>query len=298
MSFTVFPASSTKNRFQFLLTAILLSLLVACSNPRRDHFAAVSDPAVLKRGAMLVHGLAACGVCHGSEPRPNSPLIGGRPQTDLYGEVLAPNITPAKSGIAGWTGEEIMVALRGAEGKGERKLSTKVHRGFEWMSDDDLVAVVSYIRSIPPIEHEVARRDVGFIDRNTTGLFDSARDVRGYVPPVDSNNEVTYGQYLVDNVARCSVCHNTEATFATSEGYLTGGATIRVGDKEKIAPGISGSALYGLGDWSEVEIVKYFQTGETPQGKFSDPDFCPVEFYRLAPASDLHAMAVYLKSVR
>ena len=280
-----------------LLTFFFLLALTACSGSGPEPRQKISNPDVLSRGARLVNGLAACGTCHGKISSPDSPLTGGRASNDIYGEVNAPNITPAKTGLASWSTNEVMRAVRNSVGKGGTELSQSMHSGYLWMSDDDLLAIVGYLRTVQPAENEVERRSVGFFSRNTSGIFQSRKKVAGYVPSINPNERISYGRYLVDNVANCGYCHNSPSTTLSSEGYLQGGKSFERAGIEKSAPPLNASSASPIPSWSEAEIVAYLQTGLTPERKSVSPEFCPHNFYRNAPQADLAAVAVYLKSV-
>lgn len=81
------------------------------------------------------------------------------------------------------------------------------------------------------------------------------------------------------------------------EKYLEGGRTISSDLGEKVAPAINGSRVYGLGEWTEAQIVAYLKTGIGPDGSVSDSKFCPTGFYRNASDEDLTAIARYLRTV-
>ncbi|RIL09288.1 MAG: hypothetical protein DCC75_06870 [Proteobacteria bacterium] len=160
------------------------------------------------------------------------------------------------------------------------------------------MAIIAYLSSLPPVENEVSRRTLGTLTRNTTGILDSWKEVRGYVPSLNQRFGVEYGKYLLENVARCQSCHNTPGTLMTEGEYLMGGSTMRHERGEKRVPGISSSPEEGLGAWAEEDIVRYLQTGGTPENNYSDASFCPVGFYRNSDPKDLMAIAKYLKTVR
>ena len=273
-------------------------ILTGCSEDRSGLRPTIPlSPGEALRGREIVTGLAACGVCHGESSSPEARLSGGRLVYDLYGEVQAANLTPASSGLGEWEARDLFRALRSQRSRDDRKLSPHVHKGMEWMSDRDVLAIASYLRTLAPVEKEVEKRSVSFVSRYTTGLFEGSSDLRGFVPGVDSRNQTAYGKYLVTSVARCTSCHNTQATLISAEGHLTGGTPVRREKGEKIAPDITASLVYGIGGWSEDAIVRYLGSGETPDHKIVDSDYCPVNFYARAPESDLRAMAVYLKTV-
>ena len=283
------------NRFPFLL--VLAVLVSACSNDDPPHLRRVEKDSYSAHVEALVRGLAACGWCHGAGQQPDSPLSGGRAVEDRYGEVNAPNITWSESGIKSWSTTELVQAIRNARSREGEDLSQDVHRGYLWMSDDDILSIVSYIRSAPPKENDVERRSVGFISRNTTGFWESRKTVSGYVPSINPLEKVAYGQYLTNHVANCSFCHNSSPTLLSGEGYLAGGKIITRGDASKAAPALNGGPESAVKGWAENDLVQYFKTGRTPEGRQIDPVFCPHNFYRNAANAELEAMAAYLKTV-
>ena len=224
-------------------------------------------------------------------------LSGGQILYDQYGELNAPNITPSETGIKNWDTMELLQFFRTGIRPDESTISPQMHRGMEWISDDDALAIISYLKNIPAVEKEVEHRSVSILEENTTGFFDSVRSVKGYVPEIDKSYQIEFGQYLVDHVARCGSCHNTPATIFSAELYLAGGATIKTAGGEKVAPNITQSDTNGIATWSEDQIVTYLQTGNMPGGRSVDHDYCPVDFYKNALPEDLVSLAKYLKSI-
>ncbi len=285
---------SNLTRAVFLL---LLSLVLsACGTDRTREILPTRVEADLNRGRELFNGLAACGFCHGQKIEPGSLPTGGRQVYDIHGAVVASNLTPAKSGLHDWKSDNLVNLIRQGVDRQGRAISPEVHRGYEWMSDKDLISIIAYLSSMPAIEKQHERREVSFVDRNTTGLLEQSRTVSGYVPAVDPRHSLAYGRYLVDHVARCSVCHSSPSSYFISEEYFAGGKTIRFSEGEKIAPALRGSGPEGIAPWGSKDIVNYLRTGVTPDNNRSDNRFCPVGFFARASDADLIAIASYLKS--
>jgi hypothetical protein len=81
-----------------------------------------------------------------------NPLESRRP-----GVVYPPNITPDEdTGIGLWTDRQIANAVRAGIGRhGTRRLSTMPWQGYAQLHDDDVNAIVGYLRSIAPIRNKV-----------------------------------------------------------------------------------------------------------------------------------------------
>ncbi len=281
------------------LLILVLFLVVSCGNPPKPTpILPSATPELIEKGKYLVKTLAACGFCHGETADPSAALSGGRVVWDNYGEVQAPNITTSMDGIGSFSTQQVIAAIRASVAPGDRKLSPYSHRGYEWLSDQDAVAITGYLQTLPGVNKQVQKRDLGFMSRNTTGLFEKRMaEVPPFVPPIPRAHEVAFGKYLVDNVARCGTCHHTQPTLLSEGKYLGGSNEVTIAGKTKLAPNITGSEVYGLGKWQETEIVRYLRTGISPDKRRSDPDFCPIKFYAKATDADLLAIARFLKTV-
>ena len=123
----------------------------------------------VERGEYLVE-LLGCGSCHTNgalvgEPDVSRPLAGSRTgiaytsplENSRPGVVYPPNLTPEEdTGIGGWTDRQIGDAIRAGIGRhGNRRIATMPWQGYAKMTDDDVGAIVTYLRSIKPVRHEV-----------------------------------------------------------------------------------------------------------------------------------------------
>ncbi|HEX6979621.1 MAG TPA: cytochrome c [Alphaproteobacteria bacterium] len=124
-----------------------------------------TQPPDVNRGAYLVRAVAHCGECH--TPRdalggPDSSRLLAGTSDGPDGERV-PNITPhPETGIGAWSTADLLDVLKlgmtpdgdfvgGSMGEVVRNTTSK-------LSDDDLRAVVAYLKSLPPVENRVARR--------------------------------------------------------------------------------------------------------------------------------------------
>lgn len=117
-----------------------------------------------ERGAYLVNTLAACGNCHtphdaDNQPVPGMELAGGREFDNELGHIIGPNVTPdPDTGIGKWSETQIVYALR----TGKRPDGTIIGppMPIEWyrqLSDRDALSIATYLKSVKPVHHEVAR---------------------------------------------------------------------------------------------------------------------------------------------
>ena len=256
-----------------------------------------ATPELAIRGQILANGLGACGHCHSMTGDPNEPLSGGRTMSDKFGDIQGPNITLAASGIGSWSEGDFIRTFRAYVKPNGGVVAPSFHSGVEWMSDVDLGALTTYIRSLPAVENEVPDREISWLDENTVGFFDSKSDVRGLVPQIPRAFRAEYGQYLVDHVAHCGSCHSQPEGIILSASYMSGGEEIYFDGEAKVAPDITSSPDSGLGEWSESDYKTFFATGRTRDGRQVDARFCPVRYYSRAAPEDIDAMVTYLRTI-
>ncbi|MCK6528432.1 cytochrome c [Myxococcota bacterium] len=198
--------------------------------------AASTDPEVIERGRYLAYGPAHCAICHTGEDRDHpervmqEPFDGGLEfAMGPLGTRYAPNLTPdPETGIGRYTDAEVARAIRtGVLPSGELSVFMSVSVGE--LSDQDLVAVLSFLRSLPPVRNEVRQGSWSFLTRAflRLGLFGlEPRPLEGpaHVPPGDEPS-VERGKYLADHVAFCQGCHSPVdmATFRVTGPPYSGG---------------------------------------------------------------------------
>ncbi len=111
---------------------------------------------------------------------------------------------------------------------------------------------------------------------------------------------VAKGKYLVDEVAKCGMCHtpNDDSGKPDASKYLKGGTMniqpVKAVDKwHQTAPDItSTSRLWQR--WNDAGFVKFLETAAGPTGNHADP---PMPAYKFAH-DDAQAIADYLKSLK
>jgi mono/diheme cytochrome c family protein len=127
------------------------------------------NKATVERGEYLVE-LLGCGSCHTDGALAGDPdfdkALGGSKTGIAYtnplgeknpGIIYPSNITPdLKTGIGDWTDSQIANAIRAGIGRhGSRRLASMPWRGYARISEEDVTAIVGYLRSIEPVEHRV-----------------------------------------------------------------------------------------------------------------------------------------------
>jgi len=119
-------------------------------------------------GGYIVLALAHCFECHTpmGPAGPDMSKLGAGGFDFAFGSgiVKSANITPDKeTGIGEWTDAEIKAAIvegKGAHDSADRPLLPLMPVGFfKNMTDEDVDAIVAYLRTIPPVVNEVERTD-------------------------------------------------------------------------------------------------------------------------------------------
>jgi mono/diheme cytochrome c family protein len=253
------------------------------------------------RGKYVLGATGGCG-CHTEKDR--AAHSGGRKYDGPFGTVYSTNITADRqTGIGGWTDEQIIVAIRsGRRPNGERLIPVHPYPVFNGMAEEDLRALVAYLRTIPPVSRANLPKKI------TVPLFESvflpawlaAFAPRETAPPVAPASGLARGEYLVRAVGHCGECHTPRGiTNATDNSrFLAGTAK---GPEGEVVPNITPDRDTGL-TWSEEEIAEYLGTGNKPDGDVASGLMDEVirgttAGYRDLSKADRLAIARYLKSL-
>lgn len=112
-----------------------------------------SQSAQWNRGAYLVQALGHCEACHTAKDFLGGPKSGERFRGGIFGTWFAPDITSNRhTGIGGWTDDELREFLRkgfNTHSAAAGEMGEMVAFSSSQMTDQDLDAVVTYLRSLP-----------------------------------------------------------------------------------------------------------------------------------------------------
>jgi mono/diheme cytochrome c family protein len=265
---------------------------------------ASTDTEVIARGRYLVYGPAHCAYCHntaetgaaldrGEQP----PLSGGMVFKLPVGTFRTPNLTPdSATGIGAMSDGHIARMVRyGVRRDGRAGLP---FMNFHDLSDADLVAVVSYLRSQPAVSHAVLPHEPNFIGKAMMAFVIKPISPRA-PPPPESPAGVTVerGAYLVSAVAECADCHTERSLMsgAFTGPRLAGGVAMESDSAgiEFVPPNLTPEPRTGrIAAWSEDQFVARFRQGRVIPGS-------PMPWNAFARMSDddLRAIYRYLRTV-
>jgi hypothetical protein len=243
------------------------------------------DPAVLARGKHLAEAVWPCAAskCHGSD------LAGG--ETIAFGPLATltgPNITGAGLGAA-YNDAELARLVKHGIKKDGRSLRFMPTQDMSWIPDSDVVAIVSYLRTVPNVDKPngpcVVKTLGKVLDRREQVELDVARRIdhakNEAVPAPEPT--ANYGRFLA---RLCTGCHGQ---------HFSGGKMPGAPPEFPIPANITFDPS-GLAGWTYEDFDKLLTTGVKKNGKNLDK-FMPIEAFGKMDDTEKHAIYEYLKTV-
>jgi mono/diheme cytochrome c family protein len=287
---------STPSRAAAMIGSVAL-LVVACA------FDDACAETAVQRGAYLVTTIGACGNCHtpkdaAGKEITSQALTGGLEFDDPgIGHVIIPNITPDKdTGTGKWTDAQIVTSLRdGTRPDGTiigPPMPIPVYRD---LSDGDAAAVATYLRSLKPVHHAVARTEY------------KIPLPPAYGPPVthvdepDRKDKVAYGGYLA-TFGHCVLCHTPpgkDAPFDMSRAFAGGRELPDLSKSHAvtISRNITSDPADGIGKWTDDQIKRAIVDGVRPDGTRLVRTM-PFDWYKRMTPADLDSIVAFLHTVK
>jgi mono/diheme cytochrome c family protein len=268
---------------------------------------ASSDPSVIERGKYLAYGPAHCAYCHTPETDHAAldagqqvPLRGGM-QFDLpFGKVYSRNLTPdPETGIGSRTDGELARILRhGVRADGRAAIP---FMEFHDMSDEDLVAVISFLRSQPAVKNEVPDHAFNFMGKGIMAfLIEPVGPAKA--PPAKSPAvapTVERGEYLANNIAACVSCHtNRSMKDGSYIGPQFAGGQVQMLSSDPntvlVTPNLTPDPKTGhITNWTEDEFVARFRQGVKIKGSHM-----PWGAFARMHEDDVRALYRYLRNLQ
>jgi mono/diheme cytochrome c family protein len=242
-----------------------------------------SDAASIQRGEHLAT-IFMCSDCHTGN-------MGGQVFYTVPGmlSIPTPNLTSGAGGAGAIFGDEDWVrAVRHGVSPDGRALFIMPSNAFNQMSDEDLGALIAYIKSLPPVDNRMPERRVEIMGRLMmgAGMFPpfAVDQIDHTSPPAAAPQPgvtVAYGQYLT---RICTNCH----------GANLNGAPFGPPGQEVPTPNLTPAGE--LGSWSEQDFIKTLRTGVTPSGHQLSEEM-PWKYFGQMSDEELGAVWLYLHSL-
>jgi mono/diheme cytochrome c family protein len=262
-------------------------------------------PQRLERGRYIFTGLSGCVHCHspweGSQrgfPPVMSLMGSGQVLVEQasLGRIVAPNLTPdMQTGSGTWTDDQLARAIREGIGHDGRTLFPMMpYQNFRGMSDEDLASVVVFLRSLPPIRHELPKTTVAFPVKYLIKRL--PQPVTSPVSAPLAINRVQWGKYLV-RLASCANCHTARGAHGKPipDMDFAGGQTIAMDGVMSTSANLTPDAS-GIPYYDEALFIRTLRTGMVGARELSS--IMPFVLYRNLSDDDLKAIFAYLQTLK
>jgi cytochrome c553 len=204
--------------------------------------------------------------------------------------IPTPNLTYGAGGVGATnTDGDWVCAIRHGVGHDGRALWVMPSLSFSHLSDEDLGALIAYLKSRPPADNELPERTFAPLGRVMLALnmmppvsVDQIDHTASHANAPEPGVTVEYGEYLASTT--CIECHGAQ---------LNG---IPFGPPGKQTPTPNLTPRGELAAWSEEEFIATLRTGVTPGGH-QLKDVMPWKYFSQMTDDELKAIWMYLQSL-
>jgi mono/diheme cytochrome c family protein len=262
---------------------------------------ASKDSAVIARGKYLAFGPAHCSTCHvpmnkvmDVENGEVIPLSGGWELSIPPGTFRAPNLTPdMETGIGKKTDGEIARVLRHMVSSDNKFVFPFMP--FTELSDDDVTAIISFLRSQPAVKNEVKKSELSFMGKALSAFGMLKPEGTKGTPPKSVTMDTTaeYGKYMANYVANCVGCHtNRDLKTGAFIGEPFAGGLLFVPDpfsegRSFVTPNLTPHEETGImTGWTEDVFVTRLKSGKIHKGS-------PMAWGAFSRINEMEVRAIY-----
>ncbi|MEQ8219189.1 MAG: c-type cytochrome [Arenibacter sp.] len=230
-----------------------------------------SSPVAIARGEKLAVMLcASCHLNHRTNKLTGQKMMDAPPE---FGEIYSQNITQDKTyGIGDWTDGELVYLLRTGI-KRDGKYSPPYMAKLPHMADQDINAIISFLRSDHPMVKADPTPDVPPKPSLLTKIlcrvaFKPLPMPTQAIPLPNADDSVELGKYLAHNLD-CFSCHS--ADFKTndflnpelSDGYFGGGnKPLNLQGRVMLTSNLTPDKETGIGNWNKEDFVNALKYGQ------------------------------------
>lgn len=267
-------------------------------------------PSRMQRGAYLVNHVAVCMDCNSTRDwtkfsgpvTPGTEGMGGElfdHSLGFPGSIYAKNITP--SGIGNLTDGELYRSLtEGVRKDGKPLFPLMPYLSYTQLSEEDLLSIIAYVRSLKPIENRVQET---VLDFPVNLLVKTMPQRHKPVPEPNRSSAYEYGKYLA-NTAGCIDCHSQQVEGKMLEGMrYAGGMEFALPVGTVRSANITPDEQTGIGLWSKDLFVSRFKFYDKPGTQMVPADsvgyvsVMPWSMFAGMTEEDLGAIYTYLRTV-
>lgn len=282
-------------------------VLSPASRPAPD-MKAPSSPEAVARGKYLVEHVTGCTGCHSpvDDTKPGDPPIEGKrgagrdfgPMGEAPFRLRSHNLTPDKeTGIGSWTDGEVVRAMREGIGKDGHVLFPQMpwQTYAKGISDDDALAIVAYLRTLPAVKNDPGKTEVKFpVSMFIRGL---PKPLTASPPPAPApTDKLARGRWLLD-VCSCHDCHDsvTPRMEKVPGKGLAGGMRFPLPKGDVFAANITSDAATGIGSYSDEDLRRVLDEGKNKAGRYLY--VMPWSYYSGLTREDKDALIAALREV-
>jgi mono/diheme cytochrome c family protein len=243
-----------------------------------------TDAATIARGKHIVT-TRSCADCHGAD-------FGGAKVVDdpAAGQLYGPNITRGQGGLpANYTDLDYVRAIRHGLAQDGRALIMMPSAEYTTLSDEDLGAIIAYLKTVPAVDRERGPLKPGPVIRAlmvagqvqlSAEEIDHAAHRPASVPPSPT---AEYGKYLA---AGCTGCHGPN---------LSGGKIPGAPPDWPSTANLTSHASSRLNAWTEDQFIATLRTLKRPDGSALHP-LMPAAIGQMTD-EELKAIWAYLRTL-
>ncbi|HEY0742763.1 MAG TPA: cytochrome c [Chryseosolibacter sp.] len=257
---------------------------------------ASTDSTIVAHGKYLVLGASHCYACHTNDSlralKLKEPLMGGNVYETPFGSFNIPNITMDKeTGIGNFSDEQLARAIRYNVNHDDFAMAGFM--SYNNMSDEDITAIISYLRTTAPVTNHVPDHDLNILGKLIVRfLVKPHREAQPSKITPDTTAE--YGKYFAYTVGQCNSCHTKRDKIGRFVGEpFAGGFEWDLPDGKYTSPNLTPHDTTGrIAHWSEDVFIQRFRTGRVLEGSPM-----PWEGYENISERDLKALYRYFNSL-
>lgn len=233
-----------------------------------------SDPEVIEHGRYLAMHVAVCMDCHSTRNWDyySGPIVPGTlgqggerfdEESGLPGVMLSKNITPYNLGD--WSDGELFRGITGGLQKnGDALFPLMPYDAYRTMDEDDLLAIMAYIRTLEPIENDIPKHQLNF----PLSLIVNSIPREAELRRIDRSDALAYGEYVA-TLAGCTWCHTplNASQQVDTDRLLAGGHEFVMGEYVVRASNISSDKDTGIGSWTLEKFIAGFRRYQSAEGR-------------------------------
>jgi mono/diheme cytochrome c family protein len=218
------------------------------------------------------------------------------PYEGLPGRIVAPNLTPDKeTGAGNWTDDMFARAIREGIGHDGRALFPLMpYQNFRDLSDEDVASIVVYLRSLPPVHHELPTTEIIFPVKYL--IRNVPQPLTVSVPQINPDTEPQKYAAHMAKIAGCADCHTPQVRGEDVPGMTLAGGMQLIGPWGHPASANLTPDDTGIKNYTEDFFVQVMRTGIV-NGQVLNVAM-PIAAYKNLNDRDLRAIYSYLRTVK